>query len=270
MTDVNRIVRIGFAAFVVLLIALAVWMFLYGRPKARLYQVVIAFRGEPTAEQREQTIDILRRRVAGLAPSAWDAKVQPQPDGTLLLTYRTPSGPGELAELILQRGSCSFHFFDPSRTRIEAARQSGPPEGYEFLNYLETYRDYEHGTNDIVRREYPVLVEKKPVLAPESFRGIRFWTEGLGKFTHIRFQFEPDDAARLAAAGRERPGAFLAVVVDGLVRIGTELQGELTSGELEIHGLLDNEEMEKLIKVIRTGALPCELRIASRTSSEAE
>ncbi len=268
MTDVNRLVRIGLAASVVLLAALAAWMYLYGRPKARLHQVLVAFQGEPTAEQREQTLDILRRRIAAMAPPSWNAAVQPSADGMLLLTYRTAHGPGELAESILQRGVCSFHFFEPSRTRIEAARETGPPEGYELVNYLETYRDYDRGTNDIVRRKYPVLVESKPVLAPESFRGVRFWTEGIGKFTHIRFQFEPGDAARLAAASRERPRAFLAVVVDGVVRIGTELQGELTGDELEIHGLLDNEEMEKLVKVIRTRALPCELRVAGRTSSE--
>ena len=268
--DLTRIVKTGLWVFLVFLTSLLLWVFLYARPKLVQYQVLFAFEGEATAQERDRTITILRERLREFAPPEWRAAVWPQPDGTILLMYRKSRGPGELAESIAPRGACEFRFMDASRKKLEEAARNGPPTGYELVDYLETYRAFDQGSNEVVSKMYPILVSKEKLIEPTSFKNVTFWTKGIGKYTHILFEFHPDDAERLAEAYRRHPNRAVAIIVDGLIRIGVRNLAGVEKGSIEPVGLLDNAQIEKLIKILRTGPLPRPLRIKKRTSRALE
>lgn len=264
--DLTRIVKTGFWVFLVFLTSLLLWMFLYGRPKLVQYQVLFAVEGEPTAQERDRTIRILRERLREFAPPDWRAGVWPQMDGTILLMYRKSRGPGELAESIAPRGVCEFRFMEAGRKKREEAARNGPPAGYELVDYLETYRAFDKGSNEVVRKMYPMLVLKEKLIEPTSFKRITFWTKGIGKYTHILFEFHPDDAERLAEAYRRHPKRAVAIIVDGLIRIGVRNLAGVENGSIEPVGLLDNAQIEKVVKILRTGPLPYPLKIKKRMS----
>jgi len=222
----------------------------------------------PSQAEREETVKLLRARLAELAEEKWQAKVAPLADGTLLLSYSTSEGPGRLAEDLIPRGVCEFRFFTPDADRLNAALESGPPQGYVILHYLETCDGYNEQTGEPIVRLYPKLVEVHPVLAPRSFRDVSFSTKGLAKYSHVRFEFLPEDAERLARLSETQRGRALAVVVDGLVRIRLRVGPRTDDGVIEIHNLLDNAEIEKLVTSLRHGPLPTALRIKERRSEE--
>jgi len=265
MTGLNRGVKIGLGGAAVLLLSLLAWLLLVGRPKPVEYRDLLAFTGEPTPEQRDQTMAILRARLLEFADPEQAAVLSSQPDGTILLSYRSSAGPGDLARMITVPGRCEFRFLHPDQRRVPDALANGPPEGYEIVNYLETWFRADEKTGEAVSRMVPTLVEREPVLKPRSFRDVTFRTQGIIRETHVRLEFHPDDAAQLAKAIEERPGVPLGILVDGVIRIG--VIGRMGDGVLETQGLLDNVPAEKLAKILRHGPLPLSLRIIKSEST---
>ena len=264
--DLNRAVAAGLALFLVSLAVLGLWIYLYGRPKLSQHQVSLVFVTDPTPVERARTVAILGARLGELADPKWRAQIVPQMDGTLLLTYFKSGGAVDLAEAIIPRGVCEFRLLDVDKERLEHAQQHGPPEGYEIISYLEAYYDYDRGTNEIIRKERPTLVQKEPALRPKSFKNVSFWTKGIAKYTHVKFELEPDDAVRLAEICEKHPGRPVAVIVDGFIRFGMQIQGPVKDGVVEAQGLLHISETRDLVNVLRTGPLPHALKIKKKLS----
>ena len=266
MINLNRIIAVGLKVFLVFAVVLMLGVFLYGRAKVSRYQVSIAFETEPTAEEREATMTLLRSRLGEFARPKWRALISPQPDGTILLTYSKSRGWAGLAESIIPRGACEFRLLDPDKKRLKDAQKNGPAEGYEIITYLETCDGYDETTGEAIRREYPKLVEKNVLLAPKGFKNVFIWTKGIARYTHLRFELKPDDAVRLAAISKEHRGRPLAIIVDGKVRIIMAIGAPAQGGVIEIRALLDNPAMKKLATILRHGPLPRTLRIKDKRS----
>ncbi|MFW6158120.1 MAG: hypothetical protein ACOC8E_02030 [Planctomycetota bacterium] len=270
MIDASKIALKGIKVALILIVPFLVAVYAFGRPKAAGHYYTLAFERRPTPAERERTVELLRGRLADLAEPDWQAWVRPNRDGTLALGYRKPDDPGDLAALIIPQGRCEFRFMHPDQRRAPEAQKNGPPDGYEVVEYMETCFRYDEETGTPVAKLVPCLVEAEPLLRPTGFRKVSFWTEGFIRESHLRIEFLPEDARRLAEAKERQPDASVALIVDGHVRVGYRSLGPIEKGALETQGLLDNEPIEKLAVVLDHGPLPVPLRLADYTRIGAE
>jgi preprotein translocase subunit SecD len=266
MADRRPIVLISLTLFTGLLMAMMLWVFLYGRPVLMYYQFTLKFESPPTKAELDDTLTRLRARLQQLAPPEWRAEVVRQLDTSFLLRYVKSGEPGDLAYKMAQQGVCEFRLLGMDKAALDKALKDGPPEGQEIMQFLETCDGFNERTGEPIRREYPKLVSVEPVLTPAGFQDVTFETKGLAKFVHVRFTLHPEDSAKLTALSKTHSGQVLAIVVDGIIRIRVRIGGPIIDNEMEIQDLLDIVETEKLVKVLRTGPVQGPLKVADMRS----
>jgi preprotein translocase subunit SecD len=266
--DQRRALKFSIGVLSVFLTILLVYLFLYRREPLRQYQIAIEYQTRPTEGDRDLTIDILRKRLESFADPDWDARIIPQRDGTLVLRYRKAGDPARLARDILPRGACEIRLLDVDPEHVKQAQEGGPPDGWMLMDYLESCDGYDEQTGEPIRRLYPALVSEDVLLAPDSFKDVTFETQGVAKYVHVRLEFAPEDVPALVRMAKEHPGKPIAIIVDARIRIYTRIGPVPAGGVIEIQDLLDIAEMEKLATILRTGPLPCSLRIRDRSVRE--
>jgi len=81
----------------------------------------------------------------------------------------------------------------------------------------------------------------------------------------VNFVLDPEGTQIFANLTRDNVGGSLAIVLDGRVRTYARINSEIGTGQVQIEGL-DAEQAQNISIVLRTAALPVELKIVSLNS----
>ncbi|GIW70527.1 MAG: hypothetical protein KatS3mg102_0069 [Planctomycetota bacterium] len=105
-----------------------------------------------------------------------------------------------------------------------------------------------------VLERFPILVENEDAVPGELLAGADFGRDQFGA-PAVEFYMKPAGAARLGATTEKHTGAAMAIVLDGTVISAPTIQSTITDRGI-ITGRFSRAEVEQLVTVLRSGALP--------------
>jgi preprotein translocase subunit SecD len=204
---------------------------------------------EGVARAVEQTIDVLRERIDGLALKP---TFQLEGDGRFVIEVPRQPDTTRLKALIVAPGKLAFRFVDMSMSADQAKLGEMPPQ-------TEILQD-QKGT--------PYLVEKRVAMSGDNLIDAQPAFDQRTNEPIVTFRFNAVGAREFARITGERVGAPMAVVLDGVVLAAPIIREPILGGSGQISGNFTVESASDLAMLLRSGALPAPLTIIEERTLE--
>jgi protein-export membrane protein SecD len=204
---------------------------------------------EGVARAVEQTIDVLRERIDGLALKP---TFQLQGDGRFVIEVPRQPDAARLKALIVAPGKLAFRFVDTSMSAAQAKLGEMPPQteilpDQKGTSYLLEKRIAMSGDN---------LIDAQPSLDQRSNEPI------------VTFRFNAVGAREFARMTGEKVGMPMAVVLDGVVLAAPIIREPILGGSGQISGNFTVDGANDLAMLLRSGTLPAPLSIIEEHTIE--
>jgi protein-export membrane protein SecD len=204
---------------------------------------------EGVARAVEQTIDVLRERIDGLALKP---TFQLQGDGRFVIEVPRQPDAARLKALIVAPGKLAFRFVDTSMSAAQAKLGEMPPQteilpDQKGTSYLLEKRIAMSGDN---------LIDAQPSLDQRSNEPI------------VTFRFNAVGAREFARMTGEKVGMPMAVVLDGVVLAAPIIREPILGGSGQISGNFTVDGANDLAMLLRSGTLPAPLSIIEEHTLE--
>jgi preprotein translocase subunit SecD len=113
---------------------------------------------------------------------------------------------------------------------------------------------------------YPIVLEKNVSLAGSDIASAAPGYDDYGRLC-VSFMTTSEGAAKFAdATSKKNHGRRLAIVIDEKVRSAPALNVQINSGKAVIEGSFTQEEVNMLVRIIKEGALPVDLKIVQEST----
>ena len=148
---------------------------------------------------------------------------------------------------------------DEVKEKLAAAIQL--PADKELLFYY----DRDENTKKIFP-SYPIVLEKAVSLAGSDIASAAPGYDDYGRLA-VNFTTTAEGAAKFAdATSKKNHGRRLAIVIDEKVRSAPALNVQINTGKAIIEGNFTQDEVNMLVRIIKEGALPVDLKIVQESS----
>lgn len=219
-----------------------------------------------------------------------EASIQRQGADRIIIELPGVKDPDRVINVIRKTGLLEFRLVDEEFEQsklteliAEAKKQGGAPDGYskEEVLQLNTFlaekipNDAEvmfEVERDPMTREIvngiPFLVKKRADVSGDMLRNAQVGIEN--NEPHVRLSFNKIGTKNFGEVTKDHVGKQLAIVLDGMITTAPVIQSAILNGEAQItlgYGNYDSllREAEDLALMLREGALPATLTIATKT-----
>ena len=164
-----------------------------------------------------------------------------------------------LKQLINRTGQLTFHAHDPSVNAQDAAAGLLPPR-----RILVPFNESEGAGQP------PLVLNEDPIITGAMVQTASAAPNPDGAGFQINFSFDSSGARRFADHTRSNIGSVFAIVLDGEIISAPTIQSAITQGSGRITGNFSALEAAETSLLIRSGALPAELRTLEQRSVGAQ
>ncbi len=199
---------------------------------------------EATSRADDETIAVLNHRLEGLRVKA---NIRREGVDTVLIDLPRPSNTERLKATLVAPGKLSIRFIDTS-VGVDVARRGQVPPQSELLSGSD-------GT--------PFLVQKRVAIAGDSLVDAQALLDQATNQPVVSFRFNAAGTRQFARVTTENVGLPMAIVLDGVVLAAPIIREPITGGSGQISGGFTLERADDLAVMLRSGALPVPLTIAS-------
>jgi protein-export membrane protein SecD len=199
-----------------------------------------------------RSIEVIRRRIDPTGTT--EATIQKEGQDRILI--QVPGlAPGEVKARVGTTAKLTFQLVDLSMSPEDAQTSGVPPDDLLLP-------DSEHpGRSVLVRKE--VIVSGDDLV--NAYAGYDNRAGGIGERA-VDFEFNSRGATAFARVTRENIGKPFAIVLDNKVISAPVIRSEIPGGRGQITGSFNQEEVNRLALLLRSGALPAALSIIEERS----
>ena len=192
----------------------------------------------------ERCIETLKKRVDSMGTV--EANVIRQGDDEILIQVPGLKDPAQLKAIVNKVAKLTFHrVVEPSNRSLKIPLIGNSYDG-ETIGYI-----------NIEKR--PIVTGDQLLNAKESFQQQE--TAGGQQRVVVAFEFDTDGARRISKLTRENIGRPFAIVLDGKAISAPRIQSHIPNGAGIIQGNFTLKEAQSLALLMRSGALPTDLKI---------
>jgi preprotein translocase subunit SecD len=237
---------------------------------------------EPTSSQVNEAVDlameILTNRIDRFGIT--EPQIREMEGNRISVEIPGDNDRERVNSFLMGKGSLNFHIVDDEATeRLIELQQNNPgwspeadgvpdwiPAGSQVVPYVT--RD-EYGMDQFVR--YIVIKSniQENGLDGQHITEAQFARDPITNQPVVNFVLDSEGADRFAKLTRDNVGGSLAIVMDDRVRAYARIQEEIPTGQVRISGF-NQSEAEDIATVLRTAALPIDLRIINQQAVGAQ
>ncbi|GJL95493.1 MAG: hypothetical protein DHS20C05_18980 [Hyphococcus sp.] len=203
------------------------------------------------------SIEVVRRRIDPAGNK--EVSIQPQGNDRIVVQVPGDDDPEALKAIINRTGQLSFHRHDPTVNPQDAASGLLPP-GRIYVPFAE----FEGSGSP------PLVLYEDAEVTGDMVNNASAGPNSDGGGFQINFEFDNRGARRFADYTRNNIGAVFAIVLDGQIISAPTIQSAITQGSGRITGNFSALEASETALLIRSGALPAELRTLEQRSVGAQ
>lgn len=273
-----------FLLIIAALVVVSVYIFYPPADKTRLgldlqggLEVILEAQGDVTSDKMTQTLDIIRNRVDKLGVS--EPEITQQGSNQISVALAGITNMDEATELIGKTAQLEFKKVDQVLTAEVSAGTRLPdtlPPGKQML--LQQQRDDQGNLLTGEQGEplmSPFVVDEKPLMTGEALAGA---SVGYDQFSKPKVDMEFTDAGaeqfaqitgELALSGSPLAPSLMAIVLDDEVISAPSVKEQIRGKNAEITGDMTKREVDNIVLVLQTGALPVELVIIDKSEVSA-
>ncbi len=204
-------------------------------------------------EAVRDSIEVIRRRIDPAGNK--EVAIQPQGENRIVVQVPGDDDPEALKALINRTGQLTFHAHDPSVSVQDAAAGLIPP-GRILVPFSES-----EGAGQL-----PLVLEEDPIITGAMVQTASAAPNPDGAGFQINFAFDSSGARRFADYTRNNIGSIFAIVLDDQIISAPTIQSAITQGSGRITGNFTAMEAAETSLLIRSGALPAELKTLEQRS----
>jgi preprotein translocase subunit SecD len=204
---------------------------------------------EAMARMREQTIDVLRRRIESQASTPI---FNLEGEDRIVIEVPGRADTTELKARIVKPGKLALRFVDTS-VDVEAARLGQVPPNSEILPD---------------QTGAPLLVERRVAVSGESLVDANAGFDQRTNEPIVSFRLNALGTRQFARLTGEKIGSPFAVVLDDVVLAAPVIREPILGGSGQISGNFTPESANNLAVLLRSGALPVPLTIVAERTLE--
>lgn len=208
-------------------------------------------------EAVRDSIEVVRRRIDPAGNK--EVSIQPQGNDRIVVQVPGDDDPEALKAIINRTGQLSFHRHDPTVNPQDAASGLLPP-GRIYVPFAE----FEGSGSP------PLVLYEDAEVTGDMVNNASAGPNSDGGGFQINFEFDNRGARRFADYTRNNIGAVFAIVLDGQIISAPTIQSAITQGSGRITGNFSALEASETALLIRSGALPAELRTLEQRSVGAQ
>jgi len=269
-----------------LLVAVSVYMIYPPGEKTKLgldlqggLEVILEAQGDVTKEKMDQAELVVRNRVDKLGVS--EPAISIQGGNQISVGLAGVTNVDEAMNLIGKTALLEFKKYDnnlTSQVRSGTITPDKLPPEKQLLT--QTLRDEKTGevmrdeNNQIIR--VAVVVDREPLMTGDALDGAQIGTDQVGRskvdmsFTDAGSKKFSQVTESLANAGAiTGQTQQMAIVLDDEVVSAPTVKDKITSDKAEITGNMPIKEIENIVLVLQTGALPVELKTVDKNEISA-
>lgn len=192
-----------------------------------------------------QSIEIIRRRVDETGTK--EPVIQRQGTDRIVLQMPGVENPEEIKSRLRETAKMTFHLPDPDATPTS---RPGP------LSMRLPLKD-QPGATMVVRKR--IIISGEMLVNAQS-------TFDQNQRPAVSFKFDSIGAKRFCDVTRENIGKPFAIVLDNTIISAPTIQGAICGGDGIITGSFTTQETAELSLLLRSGALPAELKVIEERS----
>jgi preprotein translocase subunit SecD len=205
------------------------------------------------AKAVDQTIEIINRRIDALGTR--EPSITRQGASRIVIEAAGLSDPEKLKAIIGKTAKLTFQMVDDTVAPADIAAGRAPPEDVVLPSD-------DHQQSSYVLQRMPVVTGEMLVSAQQAF-------DENGQ-PCISFRFNGQGATRFGQATAQNIGKRFAIVLDGRVISAPVIRGAIPSGTGQITGNFTEESAGQLALLLRSGALPAQLKVDEQRTVGAE
>ncbi len=219
----------------------------------------IVLRQTPQATQAsiakavDQTIEIINRRIDALGTR--EPSITRQGTSRIVIEAAGLSDPEKLKAIIGKTAKLTFQMVDDSVAPADVAAGRVPPE------------DMVLPSDDHLQASY--VLQRRAVVTGEMLVSATQAFDENGA-PSISFRFNGQGAQRFGQATAQNIGKRFAIVLDGRVIEAPTIHSAIPSGNGQITGSFTEESASQLALLLRSGALPAQLKVDEQRTVGAE
>jgi len=224
--------------------------------------------GPETPTMQEDTITILHKRLDTLGTKEMSLR----PAGKRQIMVQLP-GAGEqskekIKDLISRAGQLAFKIVVPREdSRYDERIVRDIEERKARGEYVEKDDEFDTARLSASEGGALLLVQNDDMVPGRLLEGAHFTRDGYGK-PAVAFQMKKAGTARLALTTEKHKNRAMAIILDGTAVSAPRINEPITGGDGIITGTFTQQEVENLITVLRSGALPAKPVLASENTVE--
>jgi preprotein translocase subunit SecD len=225
-----------------------------------------------------QALDIIRNRVDAFGVS--EPQVRTRGNEQVELQLPGIGDPKAIKELLGATGRVEYRLVDDelsmkAKNFMEAQKMLMPADWEEADMFRKKINEgikcpadkevlfyYENDvTTGKTHPTYPLVVETKVAVAGNDIATAVQGTDEYGRIA-VHFTTTAEGAQKFAeATAPKNKGRRLAIVIDDKIRSAPSINSTINTGKAIIEGSFSQVEIENLVRIIKEGALPVDLRI---------
>lgn len=270
-----------------LLVAIAIVMIYPPSEKTKLgldlqggLEVVLEAQGDVTPEKMDQAELVVRNRVDKLGVS--EPAINRQEGNQISVGLAGISNVEDAMDLIGKTALLEFKKLDPTLTsQIQSGTMTEDklPQDKQLLT--QTLRDEK--TGDVLRDEngqpiqQPVVVDRQVLMDGSILDGANKGYDGTTNAPIVEMNFTDAGATKFAdvTEGLANAGALtgqvsqMAIILDDEVISSPTVKEKISGGKATITGNIPAKEVDNIVLVLQTGALPVELKVIDKNEISA-
>jgi len=189
----------------------------------------------------ERALEIIRNRIDELGVK--EPVIQPQGEDELLIQLPGVVDRERALKIIGQTALLEFKLVEDDEKVIEANKKK--------LDSEHIWAPYQGEK---------ILLKKKALITGADLEDAQVGFGSLG-MPYVSLKFNAQGSKKFAKITEENVGRRLAIILDGKVKTAPVIKEPILSGNAQITGNYSLEEANDLSLVLRSGALPCPLRV---------
>ncbi|MFC1707490.1 protein translocase subunit SecD, partial [Planctomycetota bacterium] len=223
---------------------------------------------EPSDDLTRATADILQRRLDTLGLKEMSIR----PAGVNQIMIQLPGVSGDSAarikKVIATSGKLFFKIVagkngkikeqrndEEMKERIEEIESAKSRGQYSIEDYGYDTALYQEKVEDKIVEQYPILLMNDDMVDGKYLASARR-SAALTLQQSVDFFMKPAGRSRLAHTTRKHQNKQMAIVLDGVVISAPNIRTPIPDGTGQIEGTFTKEEIDELVTVLKSGALP--------------
>ena len=206
-------------------------------------------------EALDQTVQAIRSRIDQYGID--DPEIEVQPEDRIAIRLPAVEDPQRVIRLIRSNAQLEFRLvgFPPGGGGVASREEILQHYGGEVPANLEILEGDRRGEGGAVAGTLYYAVERQRILTGRDFRNAR---PSRGQFDNpiVEFQLQPEATEAFGEATGTHVGSGLAIVLNGRVVSAPVIRSRIGEGMGVIEGNFTQAEVEDLVTVLRSGALP--------------